>query len=408
MKKKLLIISSYPSKGSTHGNKFVGVATYAKNTVLGIEKASKDLEITVIAEKLNGEQNYKEGKTTVKRVWTRYSISSYYSILREIVRNHEKDEKVLIELELSMFGGMLSLLVLPLFILMLRSIGKEVHITIHQVITDMKEVSGHINATNDIVINTFSTLIRLFYLAILKSVSKAIVFDQILKDRLVKISKSSASKITVIPHGVEEFKAKISRDEARKKLGIQKDEFVILYFGFIAWYKGADQIIDYFNPSPKNKLILAGGSNPNHLNKNFYSKYVKSVEKKAKKKGVLVTGFVPEDQICQYFQACDLVVFPYRALISASGPLSMAFSFNKPFLISSKLKDIFNTSDLKSALSANKIGANELVFSNAKEFEAKIAALKTDAVSIKSLSKEMAKRRNWNKIGKLYYNQIYA
>ena len=44
-----------------------------------------------------------------------------------------------------MFGGMISLISLPVFILFLRFLGKKVIISLHQVITDIEEVSGHIN-----------------------------------------------------------------------------------------------------------------------------------------------------------------------------------------------------------------------------------------------------------------------
>ena len=104
------------------------------------------------------------------------------------------------------------------------------------------------------------------------------MFDKILKVRLKALFKTSEKKITIIPHGVEKFEEKITRKKQGKFLG-KENEFVILYFGFIAWYKGTDLLLDIYKPQRK-KLIIAGGANPNHFDKNHYLKYLKSVGKK--------------------------------------------------------------------------------------------------------------------------------
>ena len=57
-----------------------------------MEKASKDIDITVLAEKLENEKDYKEGKTKVKRVWKRKSVFAYFSILKEIFFSQKKQK----------------------------------------------------------------------------------------------------------------------------------------------------------------------------------------------------------------------------------------------------------------------------------------------------------------------------
>lgn len=406
MKKNLLVISSYPPKGITHDKKVVGVATYAKNTIHGIEKQSKDIDITVLAEKLNDERNYKEGRTSVKRIWTRKSFLSYFILLKEIFIRQQDKKTILLEFELAMFNGMISLILLPIFISILRLLGKELTISLHQVITDIKEVHGHINIKRrGIKTEIYNILIQLFYISILKTVSKVIVFDEVLKERLTKLSESSRKKISVIPHGVEKFESKLTKEGARRRLGISQNEFVILYFGFIAWYKGTDELIDSYQPKSGQKLIIAGGANPNHYDKMHYLAYLKSVEKKAKEKNIEVTGFVPEEKIAEYFLACDVVIFPYRTIISASGPLSMAFSFEKPFAISSDLKEILKTADFNEAMKEEDLSEKDIIYIDETDLEKKISSLK-NLERIKRLSENLAKKRSWDHIGKLYYNTI--
>lgn len=404
MRKNLLVISSYPPKGIVHDKKVVGVATYTKNTLLGLKKVSPDFDITVLAEKLEGEKNYTENGISIKRVWKRKSIFAYPSLLQQIYRL--KDIKsIVLEFELSMFGGMLSLLFLPLFLLILNLLGKKVTVVLHQVITDMSEVSGHINIhEKSFRTNLYTSLIRLFYISILQTASKIIVFEQALKDRLTAILKKSEEKISIIPHGVEDFRTKISKEEARRILGLEQDKSIVLYFGYIAWYKGADKLVDEYEVSKDIKLIMAGGANPNHLDKKYYTEYLNSVEKIAKQKDIIVTGFVPEEKIPLYFMASDAVLFPYRALISASGPLSMAFSFRKPILISDNLKDLIQTSDFKKALGKNGLEGKDIVFKTSKGIVSWLGKDKME--KLEKLSKTMSYERSWDKIGKLYKKEL--
>src|SRR3989338_475723 len=120
MANQLLVISSYPEKGSVHGAGTVGIASYTKNTLLNILKAAQsagsDLKITVLAEKLekSSESEYFENGLEVKRIWKRSSLLSYLSILAVSLKSDAG--KILVELEVSMFGGPIYLLLFPLFL----------------------------------------------------------------------------------------------------------------------------------------------------------------------------------------------------------------------------------------------------------------------------------------------------
>ena len=63
---KLLVISSYPPKGTLHGNKYSAVASYTKNTLNSIDKASnKKIEYLVLADILDKSEEYKEDNKKV-------------------------------------------------------------------------------------------------------------------------------------------------------------------------------------------------------------------------------------------------------------------------------------------------------------------------------------------------------
>ncbi len=408
MKKNLLVISSYPQKGTTHNAKIVGVASYAKNTISALPK---DTKILVLAEKLDNVNSYKDSKNvSVKRIWKRKSLFSYLNLLWEISKRKEKN--ILFEFELSMFGGMFSLALLPLFLIALSILGKKTTLVFHQVITDAKEINGHLNLPKmGLKTSLMTIMLWLFYFCVSNCVSKIIVFEEILKTRLSALTNSK--KITVIPHGVEEFKNHKKEEDIRAKLGIKNTDFVILCFGFLAWYKGTDWIVDAFSKTRRKnlKLVIAGGPNPNHKDKAYYQKYIKSIEEKCKKNNISLTGFVAEEEIPAYLKACDLAVFPYRTLMSSSGPLSMALSFDKPFIVSNKLNEIFETKDVKEILKDSKLDKEKIIFKTEKDLFAKIKAISADREfeqKLIELSSILRRERSWKKIGKKYYEEIFV
>lgn len=403
----LLVVTSYPPKGSTHNKDTVGVGSYTKNTLTSLPK---HLAITVFAEHLAGEDSsYQENNIRVRRVWRRNSLATFFTLFFEIVKQKQTND-VLIAFELAMFGGMTQLMLFPLFLLILRLFRKRVMIICHHALVDSREISGHINLKPQdkrlVVLNVF---IRLFNSTLVLLATKIIVFEEVFKKRLSAFGTSK--KIVVIPHGVEAFINLPASDEARVKLNIAKDQYVVLYFGFLAWYKGVDWLVDTWKTQPDMRLIIAGGPNPNHLDKAYYRNFVADIEKKSKERHITMTGFIPEEEIPTYFQAADLIIFPYKTFMSASGPLSMAFSFQKPFLISDKLIDMFETADMKKIADEVGINPKDLSFPHGDRFLEKLARFKEDITVQKKcidLSTKLAQARSWEKLGTQYYDTLFT
>lgn len=409
---KLLVISSYPSKGEIHHSKTVGIASYAKNTLLGIKGNEKDMDILILAEKLlNEDYRYEDEGIKIKRAWKRESLLSFPLLILEVLKNTSY-KHILLEFEVSMFGNPFHTAPLPLFNFALRLLRKKIVIVIHQTITDLGDFEGHVNIKGgSFKTSLMNICLNIFYFLLLKSGNTVVVFEDSLKEKL----SSSNSKIVVIPHGVQAFNATISKEDARKKLKIGKEKKIVLLFGYVAWYKGTDWVVDEFRRLQKNPdfkdfiLVVGGGPNPNHIKKEFYMNYVDNVIRSSRIENIMYTGFITEVNIPIYFNAADFAILPYRAFMSASGPLSIAYSFGKPTFISSPLKGILETRDIRRFIRQLKINKKDLIFKlENKSFEAILKRVMDEDLSKNSsLSKKLKQERDFKKIGKIYINTIF-
>lgn len=147
------------------------------------------------------------------------------------------------------------------------------------------------------------------------------------KDEIAsKFYLPSKDKIFVIPHGnyIDFYQNSINKAVARKQLHISNSTLLLLFLGWIRPYKGVLEMIESFGQLHQNglQLLIAGKLSENEFGE--------SVQKKvAEQKNIkLMAGFVPEDQIQVYMNACDVVVFPYRDILT-SGAVLLAMSFGR-------------------------------------------------------------------------------
>src|SRR5262249_45344109 len=137
---------SYPSFGKVHARRTVGCASYGKDTVLAIKKiAGNNVDITVLADIFKKKTSYYDSAIKIKRLWETNSFLTFPKLAKEILVNHRETKKILFEFEVLMFGHFFYLVPLPVFILFLRLLGKDVTFVCHQVITDIRDFEGHIN-----------------------------------------------------------------------------------------------------------------------------------------------------------------------------------------------------------------------------------------------------------------------
>lgn len=413
-KETLLIIGNYPDKGNVHAEKILACASYTKDTLLSIQKSSNNVGITVLADIINRPSKYEENGIKVNRVWKQNSFFAFPKLLMEIIKNHKETRKIALEFEVMTFGKVIYLIPLPFFNLAIRLIGKEITFICHHVIKDIRDFEGHVGMKKENPKTWMVNLmISLFYKLTLLSVNKVIVFDEELKNVLNTFKKSN---IKVIPLAFKPLISKITREQARKKLNIKDDEFVILCFGYIAWYKGSDWAIESFKrfrktpAGKKAKLIMAGGAGVKNREKKFYREYVEKIKNECKKNNILLTGFVEESDIPLYYQASDLSLFPYRVQMSSSGPLSIAFSFGKPVLLSEMASKTFLTGSALDIINKENLTINDLAFKlNYNNFAKKLEDLMLNPgklLAFQNISSQLALERSWEKVGQVHLEYI--
>lgn len=394
MIKNLLLISSYPEKGLTHGLKTVGGASYTKNLVTGLRAVYPNINISVYAEYFDKKTKYQDGGVMVKRVFKPKKVLSLIAMFRDLIK--EKSKVVLISYELKMMGGFLQNLLFLLLLVLLKVRGKKIIIINHQTVGSFKDLEK--NPIKRIIMNISKDLLYFYLLKISDSI---IVFETQLKKYL-----KNSNKIIVIPHAVENFPL-IDKTEARKKLGWDNKKNYALYFGYLSPYKGVKDLIDIYQPGKNWELVIAGGANPNYLGDKKYMDFTREVSNKAKDKNIICTGVIKEEEISLYYSACDFVVLPYKAFFSSSGPLSLAFSFEKPFLISPVLGDYFQTFDFQKTLKETGLTKEDFIFDfKTDSFGDKIKRMIDDRERYSDFSRLMKEKRQWSSISKQYFNLL--
>jgi glycosyltransferase involved in cell wall biosynthesis len=141
----------------------------------------------------------------------------------------------------------------------------------------------------------------------------------------------------VIPHGVEQ-RSTPARAEARADLGLD-DRVVALCFGFLAPYKGLEQVLEAGRlAGPEDVLVVAaGGAHPRLAAAG--DGYATDLEARYAGPGARFTGWVREDDVARWFAAADVAVFAYPAPFSSSGALALAFAHGTPVLLSPQLAE---------------------------------------------------------------------
>lgn len=263
----LLVLSSYPEKGTIHAEKTVGGASYTKLLLTTLQSQHPNLTITVFAETFGKNETYNEGTITVQRIWQRNNIASLFSLFQTIRKRKEKT--LLVSFEVYMFGSPLHTFIALLSLLLLKLQKKHIFIMMHQVVGDFNELE-----TNPLQALYLNTAKNILYSLISFLSEKIIVFEEALEEQFGKNACAPRSeKIVVIPHSISPVDV-INQKEARKKLDWEKNKKYILCFGYISPYKGIDALIDAWEEDEKTQLVIAGGINPNYIHDQSMCSYV--------------------------------------------------------------------------------------------------------------------------------------
>jgi glycosyltransferase involved in cell wall biosynthesis len=154
---------------------------------------------------------------------------------------------------------------------------------------------------------------------------------------LTSIKGVKPERVVEIPHanylsmrdGVD-----ISKRAARARLGISRDEKVVLLFGYLKETKGLDHLLDAFTVvrerEPRARLLIAGMPRPGV---NIAEIQQEIAKPRLQGAVMLHPSYVPEERLPLYFLAADIVVLPYLRLYQ-SGVLHVAYAFGRPVVAS--------------------------------------------------------------------------
>lgn len=146
-------------------------------------------------------------------------------------------------------------------------------------------------------------------------------------ENLKKILNVEPENIEVIYHPIFDLYPKeISKEKARKKLGIPMNKKVLLCFGMIRKYKGMELFADAIEKLGNDYIGIVAGKRKSEE----VASYLKKKERELKNL-IVVDEFIPDEDVQIYFNACDVVVLPYTS-ITTSGAALLAYYFAKPVI----------------------------------------------------------------------------
>lgn len=180
----------------------------------------------------------------------------------------------------------------------------------------------------------------------LKSCDAFITMSQKVMSDLRLFEKTKPAQLVSHPL-YDNFGVAISKEEAREKLGIDSQDSIILFFGFIRKYKGLDLLFEAMADERIRrsgiKLLVAG---------EFYEdakQYQEQIDRLGIRSQLLLkTDFIPDSEVKYYLCAADAVIQPYRNA-TQSGVTPLAYHFEKPMVVT-------NVGGLPSLVPDRKVG----------------------------------------------------
>jgi len=144
-------------------------------------------------------------------------------------------------------------------------------------------------------------------------------------------------KISVVPHGINKIipQTKLTPSEAKKRLNLNYNEKVLLFFGNIAPYKGLKTLINalikLISSTSNFILIIAGKIKGNEAHWNE----IKDIIEKHKLSDYIIEQirFIPDEEVEIYYKAADVLILPYNYIFQ-SGVLFVSYSFGLPAIAS--------------------------------------------------------------------------
>ena len=205
-----------------------------------------------------------------------------------------------------------------------KFLGKKLVFTAHNI--DAKQRDGGNTAINKLSLKFSYRLMDHIF-----------VHTEKMRSQLLEEFNVTEKKITIIPHGILNTipSSDLSKSEARRRFQLNNKEKVLLFFGYIAPYKGLEYLIHALahlkTTDDSFKLIIAGEI------KNCQS-YWENLERlieelEVRKYIIKQIKHIPDDEVEVFFKSSDVLVLPYKFIFQSGVPF-LSYSFGLPVIAS--------------------------------------------------------------------------
>jgi glycosyltransferase involved in cell wall biosynthesis len=169
------------------------------------------------------------------------------------------------------------------------------------------------------------------YRRLYESVDRIICHNAPAREQLIRRFGVEAARISVIPHGPLFNEPQWTTEAARQRLAIPPGQCMALWQGFIKPYKGISFLLAAWARICRQKLnarlFIVGTGETAQL---------ESIRDQVSAAGFeddveLVFRFVSREELSAYYQAADILVYPYRE-VTTSGALLTGLNYRKPIV----------------------------------------------------------------------------
>jgi glycosyltransferase involved in cell wall biosynthesis len=230
-------------------------------------------------------------------------------------------------------------------LLLLRHIAKERPAIVHYQWVAMPLIDGLVMrllrrwgikvvyTAHDVLPHRETRWPKAMYSSLYAAADAIVVHAEANRVELLQYFPAASTRVHVIPQGgFSYFGTEVmTKEEAKKRLGLAPEQLVILFFGVIKPYKGLQYLIRAFQMVkqriPQAKLLIAG-----YPNERFYP-YERLIANLGLAGDVVTRlGFVPTMEVTTYFCAANVVALPY-VQTSHSAVLFTAYTFGRPVVV---------------------------------------------------------------------------
>ena len=158
-----------------------------------------------------------------------------------------------------------------------------------------------------------------------------------MKDELLVDFGVPEIRTSIIPHGVNYTvpNTALTGAAARQQLGIGEREKVILFFGYIAPYKGLEFLVAAFDEIARldnNYRLIIAGEPKTPKDKDYWNRIKETIARSAANNRVIQKiEYIPDAETEWYFKAADVLALPYVHIFQ-SGVLFLSYSFGLPVI----------------------------------------------------------------------------